>query len=166
MKGIVLYGEGRVCRHHDCKTRLSIYNSSEYCSKHQPKMTSAEQKSHPRKKISPTPIIDRFEENWAIIEYGGGTFNFPEELLPLNAREGDVLVFNVSADPVASAPEKKRAPVRERTAQGYVGNRNSKVFHQATCFPIQQMSAADMVFFSSREEAVRQGYNPCRECKP
>jgi len=40
-------------------------------------------------------IIDRFEGNWAVIEYGDKTFNFPKELLPKEAKEGDVLKFDV-----------------------------------------------------------------------
>ncbi|QSZ27101.1 DUF3006 domain-containing protein [Aceticella autotrophica] len=40
-------------------------------------------------------IIDRFEGDWAVVEYGNKTFNFPKELLPENGKEGDVLSFNV-----------------------------------------------------------------------
>ncbi|HAE62740.1 MAG TPA: DUF3006 domain-containing protein, partial [Eubacteriaceae bacterium] len=35
-------------------------------------------------------IIDRFEGNWVVIEYGEKFFNFPKELLPKHAKEGDV----------------------------------------------------------------------------
>jgi len=28
------------------------------------------------------PIIDRFEGNWAVIEYGDKTFNFPKNFFP------------------------------------------------------------------------------------
>lgn len=40
-------------------------------------------------------IIDRFEKGWAVIEYGRITFNFPRELVPKNAKEGDVLSFAI-----------------------------------------------------------------------
>lgn len=39
-------------------------------------------------------IIDRFENDWAIIETSEDpiiTFNFPKNLLPREAKEGDVL---------------------------------------------------------------------------
>lgn len=37
-------------------------------------------------------IIDRFEENFAIIEVDGNkTENIPKNLLPVTAREGDVI---------------------------------------------------------------------------
>ncbi|MBF7083223.1 DUF3006 domain-containing protein [Desulfallas sp. Bu1-1] len=43
-------------------------------------------------------IINRFEENWAVVEYGHLTFNLPRELLPREAREGDVLNIVISVD--------------------------------------------------------------------
>ncbi len=43
-------------------------------------------------------VIDRFEEKWAVIEYGAETFNFPRGLLPREAGEGDVITFAVTVD--------------------------------------------------------------------
>lgn len=36
-------------------------------------------------------IIDRFEEDWAVLEYKDIFFNFPRALLPDDAKEGDVI---------------------------------------------------------------------------
>ncbi len=47
--------------------------------------------------------IDRFEESWAVLELPDGTtFNFPRSLLPEEAKEGDVLYFEVSIDEEAT----------------------------------------------------------------
>ncbi|NLV16317.1 MAG: DUF3006 domain-containing protein [Syntrophomonadaceae bacterium] len=43
-------------------------------------------------------IIDRFEGEWAVVEYQKKTFNFPKELLPSQAKEGDVIEINVLID--------------------------------------------------------------------
>lgn len=43
-------------------------------------------------------IIDRLEEQWAVLEYSGVTFNVPRKLLPPGAREGDVLNVTFSID--------------------------------------------------------------------
>ena len=46
-------------------------------------------------------IIDRFEEEWAILETQESnpkTFNFPRHLLPKEAKEGTVLNINISID--------------------------------------------------------------------
>ncbi|MBZ4669365.1 MAG: hypothetical protein JG775_2518 [Defluviitaleaceae bacterium] len=52
-------------------------------------------------------IIDRFEGNWVVIEYGEKFFNFPKELLPKHAKEGDVLIFNVQIDEKETENRKK-----------------------------------------------------------
>jgi len=43
-------------------------------------------------------VIDRFEGQWAVIEYGRETFNLPRKMLPSDAREGDLLNINISVD--------------------------------------------------------------------
>ena len=43
-------------------------------------------------------IVDRFEGDWAVIEYGGTTFNFPRSLLPLDVKESDVITISISVD--------------------------------------------------------------------
>ncbi|MDK2788819.1 MAG: hypothetical protein PWP07_2064 [Epulopiscium sp.] len=56
-------------------------------------------------------IIDRFEENWAVIEYGDKTFNFPKELLPKEAKEGDVLKFDITIS--KKETEKRRKIIKD-----------------------------------------------------
>lgn len=41
-------------------------------------------------------IIDRFEGDFAVIEMDDTTFNFPKNLLPPDAKEGDVINIEVS----------------------------------------------------------------------
>ncbi len=48
----------------------------------------------------------------------------------------------------------------------YVGNARSKKFHRADCRYVAEMSPANRVEFRSREEAIRQGYVPCKVCQP
>lgn len=52
-------------------------------------------------------IVDRFEGNYAVIEYGKETFNIPKSLLP-NINEGDVLNFNVSVNELETELRKKK----------------------------------------------------------
>lgn len=42
--------------------------------------------------------IDRFEGNWAVLEYNDNTFDVPKELLPDEAKEGDVLKISFEID--------------------------------------------------------------------
>lgn len=43
-------------------------------------------------------IIDRFEGDYAVIEYGRITFNIPRLFLPKDAKEGDVVRFDIRID--------------------------------------------------------------------
>ncbi|MBR3017044.1 MAG: peptidoglycan-binding protein [Clostridia bacterium] len=48
----------------------------------------------------------------------------------------------------------------------YVGNRKSHVFHRASCSSALSMSEKNRVAFSSRDEAIAEGYTPCGRCNP
>jgi len=68
----------------------------------------------------------------------------------------------------------QRAAMRERRGlwqnwregEGrYVGNRNSRRFHLASCPEAKRMAARNRVMFSSRWDAFWAGYSPSRECQ-
>lgn len=46
----------------------------------------------------------------------------------------------------------------------YIGNKNSKKFHRATCSGLP--SSKNQVVFATRDEAIDQGYSPCGSCDP
>ncbi|WP_432644824.1 thermonuclease family protein [Methanobrevibacter sp.] len=48
----------------------------------------------------------------------------------------------------------------------YIGNANSGKFHVAGCTGANRMSENNKVFFSSRDDAINQGYTPCKMCNP
>ena len=48
----------------------------------------------------------------------------------------------------------------------YVGNVNSKKFHYSDCASVAKMKPAHKVILSSREEAIKKGYVPCKRCSP
>lgn len=52
------------------------------------------------------------------------------------------------------------------SADGYIGNRNSHVFHRPACSGVATMSEKNKVPFTTREEAISQGYTPCSKCEP
>jgi len=65
---------------------------------------------------------------------------------------------------VRSAP----APVPSDTPDPcrYIGNKNSKKFHLAACEWAKKTSEQNRVCFATREEAIAQGYEPCKVCQP
>ncbi|MBC7216933.1 MAG: thermonuclease family protein [Candidatus Caldatribacterium sp.] len=48
----------------------------------------------------------------------------------------------------------------------YIGNRNTKKFHRLNCRWVEKIAPGNKVPFSSREEAVQAGYEPCKVCNP
>ena len=54
----------------------------------------------------------------------------------------------------------------ENTSISYVGNANSKKFHRSTCSSVSRMKNSNKVYLASRDEAVRRGYTPCKNCRP
>lgn len=54
----------------------------------------------------------------------------------------------------------------DQPAAVYIGNSNTKKFHLPTCPSVSQMSDSSKVTFSSRDEAIADGYEPCKRCHP
>lgn len=52
-------------------------------------------------------VIDRFEGDWAVIEFGRKTFNLPKIILPKGAKEGDVIDIEITIDRKATASQKE-----------------------------------------------------------
>ena len=48
----------------------------------------------------------------------------------------------------------------------YIGNRNSRKFHKASCSSVRDMKDYNKVGFDSRSEAIDAGYDPCKRCHP
>lgn len=48
----------------------------------------------------------------------------------------------------------------------YIGNKNSKKLHYADCSSVDDMKEKNKVEFYSRDEAINQGYEPCKRCNP
>lgn len=48
----------------------------------------------------------------------------------------------------------------------YVGNSKSHIFHVDTCSFVNRISEQNYVEFDSRDEAIDDGYRPCKVCKP
>lgn len=61
-------------------------------------------------------IVDRFEGDWAVIEYGRTTFNLPRSLMPPDVKESDVITISVSVDQTIT---KERRQKVEETMKGF-----------------------------------------------
>lgn len=63
-------------------------------------------------------------------------------------------------------PTATPAPTHQPIYASYIGNKSTKKFHRPDCGSAKQIAQNNVTSFSSREEAVNQGYQPCKRCKP
>ncbi len=52
------------------------------------------------------------------------------------------------------------------TEYKYIGNIKSKKFHKLNCRSVKKLKSKNYIYFKDKEEAEKQGYVPCKVCKP
>lgn len=72
----------------------------------------------------------------------------------------------VKAEPAKAEAAKGAIKPGEPAVGGFVGNKDSKTLHKASCKAAGKMKAANKVSFASKAEAEKAGYKPCKTCKP
>ncbi len=60
-------------------------------------------------------LIDRFENNIAVMEYQGKTYLIPKAWLPSSAKEGDIIIIKTAVDEEESA--RRRQETERKTAE-------------------------------------------------
>lgn len=67
----------------------------------------------------------------------------------------------------AVAPVPAAAPAASPSSGGgYVGNGNTMKFHKPACSSVSDMNPANQVALASRDQAISQGFVPCKRCNP
>jgi len=62
---------------------------------------------------------------------------------------------------------KEEKPASSKASSvSYIGNKNSKKFHLPDCQWAEKISRGNRVYFKSRDEALKAGYEPCKVCRP
>lgn len=87
--------------------------------------------------------------------------------LEKQARENSVGLWSqqvATTAPAVSEPKPQASTVNNELT--YIGNRNTKKFHYPACSSVNQMNESNKVSLSSRNEAVDNGYVPCKRCNP
>lgn len=74
----------------------------------------------------------------------------------------DTLPAKEAEAALAAAPSPK--PETDAGGTRYIGNKNTKVFHLPTCHNLP--AAKNQVYFGSRDDAIANGYRPCKNCNP
>ncbi|WP_258359433.1 thermonuclease family protein [Moorella sulfitireducens] len=81
--------------------------------------------------------------------------------LQQEAREAGKSLWGAAVTAPPPAPGGKSG-----SAAKYIGNSSSKKFHYPDCQWAKEISPKNRVEFNSREEAIKAGYQPCKECRP
>jgi hypothetical protein len=91
----------------------------------------------------------------------------PEHFLALSSRElaGFLLSRNNVADD-ASESSINLVQSADRSIQKaqYVANSNSDIFHLNTCKSVSRINDDNVLIFKDSDEAIEQGFKPCRMC--
>ena len=112
-------------------------------------------------------IVDGKNVNEMLLKEGLAEIMYmpPSEFYPYNWANGDTHV----ADTHSSSSSSDSTSTDSSSSSGsgsYVGNANTGKFHVSSCSSVNKMSEKNKVFFSSRDEAINQGYVPCKRCNP
>lgn len=83
---------------------------------------------------------------------------------PKKADELPPVIFSLSANSLADIWQSLLTKPGTDGTSEYIGNKSSKKFHRSTCRHLP--AEKNQVRFATREEAVEQGYDPCKVCKP
>ena len=90
-------------------------------------------------------------EMWYAVELEDGTKGFVRSDLLVKSQEMTVM-------------RAAYQPTQEQAEMEYIGNRKSKKFHKTSCRTLPKEN--NRTYFTSREEAVNGGYDPCGNCNP
>lgn len=85
-------------------------------------------------------------------KYGGGQ----------KSTTGHVTVFPTSGDHVNMEPLLQQ--LDDNDTDRYVANRNSELFHRPDCKSVKRINAENITAFNSIEQAMKEGFKPCRVC--
>lgn len=68
--------------------------------------------------------------------------------------------------PQATADPAPRVRAQRAARNPYVASKTSKIFHRVGCAHAKRIDADKLIYFSSRQEALRTGRQPCKSCNP
>lgn len=82
----------------------------------------------------------------------------------LQAKQNPVSVDKTTKSIVPSEPS---PPSKSKAVEeDIIANSRTGIFHRADCQYVSRMSASNMVPYSSRDDAIDDGYRPCKKCRP
>lgn len=91
-------------------------------------------------------LYEKRSDGWSCVDYKGSTAYIKTQFL---------------------SDKKVAAAAPAQPACTYILNKNTKKFHYSGCSSVSEMSEKNKVAFNgTRDEAIAQGYVPCKRCNP
>lgn len=111
-------------------------------------------------------IVDGKNVNEMLLKEGLAEIMYmpPSEFYPYDWGTSDTQVANTHSS--SSSSHTSSSSSSSDSSGSYVGNSNTGKFHISSCPSVSKMSDHNKVYFNSRNDAVNQGYNPCKNCNP
>ena len=67
----------------------------------------------------------------------------------------------------AASREEAARQAAASAARDYIANRNTHKFHYPDCRSVAQMKESNKWYYNgTRDDLIRQGYDPCKNCNP
>ena len=107
-------------------------------------------------------IVDGKNLNEILLKEGLAEIMYmpPSEFYPYNWAGENTTSYSHSSTTSSASSDSSAA------AGTYIGNSNSHKFHYPTCSSCSKIAEKNKVVFNSRDEAINQGYVPCKNCNP
>lgn len=98
---------------------------------------------------------------------------FSERNIPVyrTDKDGNILVTSDGEKLFVSTASQSPIPVTSASKvvteeKEYIGNKNSKVYHNPDCSSVDKMSEKNKVILKNKEQAIEGNYKPCGSCNP
>ena len=113
-------------------------------------------------------IVDGKNVNEMLLKEGLAEIMYmpPSEFYPYDWADSNTHVADTHSSSSQSNTPTSAESTSSSSSADYVGNANTGKFHEASCSSVDDMSENNKVFFSNRDDAVNQGYVPCKRCNP
>lgn len=112
-------------------------------------------------------IINQVALNRLPVGYLGTGSQVPEGIQSLSACDLAAMLLSQHTE----TPHDSNAPITiiqrhtaAKNSDPYVANRNSDIFHHNTCNSVSRINDDHILIFKDPEEAIDQGFKPCRMC--
>ena len=119
--------------------------------------------------IDDSKHFDRYGRTLAVVIVDGKNLNeilLKEELAEIMYIPPSEFYPYDWADSNTTSSTTNNSPSGDTQAGNYVGNSNTLKFHLPNCPSVSKISEKNKINFSSREDAINQGYVPCKICNP